>query len=125
MLNNETINRLMQIYSEDTMVMDTIKNTVIDFEEYHYAIYKMECFIRFRDNTMAPNEYKEKMMELDSNRTRKHNAIITGIKIINRLAEQNNIPLVYSGIVSEDRRYRREVANSVLEYVEIIIKGRR
>ena len=42
----------MQIYSDDAMVIDTIKNTVMDFEEYHYAIYKMEHFIRFKDSDM-------------------------------------------------------------------------
>lgn len=124
-LNNETINRLMQIYSDDAMVIDTIKNTVMDFEEYHYAIYKMEHFIRFKDSDMDSTEYKNTMEELDGNRTRKHNTILTGIKIMNRLAEKNNLNPVYDGTVSEERPYRREVANAVLEYVEQIIKDRR
>ena len=64
MLNNETINRLMQIYSDDAMVIDTIKNTVMDFEEYHYAIYKMEHFIRFKDSDMDSDEYKNTMEEV-------------------------------------------------------------
>jgi len=125
MLNSETINRLIQIYSDDSMIMDTIKNTIMEFEEYHYAIYKMEHFMKFRDKDMEPSEYRDKVTELDNNRTRKHNSILTGMKIINRLAEQNNLSPVYDGVVSEERPYRREVANSVLDYVEDVIKNRR
>lgn len=125
MLNNDTINRLIQIFENDTMVMDTIRNTIMEFEEYHYAIYKMEHFIRFREKDMDAEEYRDKMTELDGNRTRKHNSIITGMKIMNRLAEQQNLAPVYDGVVSEERPYRREVANAVLEYVEQIIKSRR
>ena len=72
MLNNDTINRLIQIFENDAMVMDTIRNTIMEFEEYHYAIYKMEHFIRFREKDMDAEEYRDKMTELDSNRTRKH-----------------------------------------------------
>lgn len=125
MLNSETINRLIQIYSDDSMIMDTIKNTIMEFEEYHYAIYKMEHFMKFRDKDMEPSEYRDKVTELDNNRTRKHNSILTGMKIINRLAEQNDLAPVYEGVVSEERPYRREVANSVLDYVEDVIKNRR
>lgn len=125
MLNNDTINRLIQIFENDAMVMDTIRNTIMEFEEYHYAIYKMEHFIKFREKDMDAEEYRDKMTELDSNRTRKHNSIITGMKIMNRLAEQQNLVPVYDGVVSEERPYRREVANAVLEYVEQVIKSRR
>lgn len=124
-INSDTINRLIQIFDDDGMVIDTIRNTIMEFEEYHYAIYKMEHFIRFRDKNMDAEEYRDKMTELDSNRTRKHNSILTGIKIMNRLAEQQNLAPVYDGIVSEERPYRREVANAVLEYVEQVIKSRR
>ena len=44
--------------------------------------------------------------------------------MLNRLAEKENIPAVYEGIVSEDRPYRRELADAVLEYIRDIIKNR-
>ena len=125
MLNIETINRLIQIYENDSMVIETIRNTIMEFEEYHYAIFEMEHFMRFRDREMDASEYRDKVTELDDNRTRKHNSILTGIKIMNRLAEQKNLEPVYEGVVSEERPYRREVANAVLEYVEQVIKDRR
>ena len=125
MLNIETINRLIQIYENDSMVIETIRNTIMEFEEYHYAIFEMEHFMRFRDRDMDASEYRDKVTELDSSRTRKHNSILTGIKIMNRLAEKHNLEPVYDGVVSEERPYRREVANAVLEYVEQVIKDRR
>jgi len=81
--------------------------------------------MRFRDREMDASEYRDKVTELDSSRTRKHNSILTGIKIMNRLAEKQNLEPVYDGVVSEERPYRREVANAVLEYVEQVIKDRR
>ena len=125
MINVETINKLIQIYENDSMVIETICNTIMEFEEYHYSIFKMEHFMRFRDRGIDASEYRDKVTELDSNRTRKHNSILTGIKIMNRLAEQQELKPVYDGIVSEERPYRREVANAVLEYVEQVIKDRR
>ena len=56
-INSDTINRLIQIFDDDGMVIDTIRNTIMEFEEYHYAIYKMEHFIRFRDKNMDAEEY--------------------------------------------------------------------
>lgn len=51
-----------------------------------------------------------------------HDSILGNVNLLNRLAERNNLPLVYDGIVSHERPYRREVANAVLEYVENLIK---
>ena len=41
MLNIETINRLIQIYENDSMVIETIRNTIMEFEEYHCAIFEI------------------------------------------------------------------------------------
>ena len=40
------------------------------------------------------------------------------------VAEKNELVPVYDGVVSEERPYRREVANAVFEYVEYLIKKR-
>jgi len=41
------------------------------------------------------------------------------------MAAKEGLELIYNGIVSEERPYRREVANAVLEYVEKVIRERR
>ena len=58
-------------------------------------------------------------------RTVIHNSVIANVNLLNRLAEKNGLHPVYDGIVSEERPYRREIANAVLDYVESIIKNRR
>ncbi len=62
---------------------------------------------------------------MDKSRTTNHNSVLGNVNLLNRLANMNNLPPVYDGIVSHDRPYRREVANAVLEYVEKIVKSRR
>jgi len=42
------------------MVIDTIRNTIMEFEEYHYAIYKMEHFIRFNVSFITQESICEK-----------------------------------------------------------------
>ena len=46
------------------------------------------------------------------------------VNVLNRLAEKNTLPPFYDGKVSQDRPYRREVANGVLQYVEKIVENR-
>jgi len=62
---------------------------------------------------------------LDKKRTMLHNRVLIAVNVLNRMASKENLKPVYDGIVSEERPYRREVANAVLEYVEKIIKERR
>ena len=70
-------------------------------------------------------EYKDNVSKLDKMRTVNHNSVIANVNLLNRLAEKNGLQPVYDGIVSEERPYRREIANAVLDYVESIIKNRR
>lgn len=46
------------------------------------------------------------------------------VNVLNRMAKSQNLPPFYDGVVSEERPYRREVANAVLEYVEETILNR-
>ena len=61
---------------------------------------------------------------LDKTRTINHNALLTRVNILNRIAAEVNLPPFYDGIISEERPYRREVANAVLDYVQKIIVER-
>jgi len=74
---------------------------------------------------MEKEDYQEMVMSLDKQRTMRHNSVITSVNILNRLAQKEGLPLVYNGIVSEERPYRRELADAVLNYIEKVIKNRR
>ena len=120
----ETITKLAEIYRDDEKVLSTMKRCIESFEEYHQAIFKKEQWMKLYSKSVSADEYKENVSHMDKARTMLHNSVLGNVNLLNRLAEKNSLPLVYDGIVSHERPYRREVANAVLEYVESIIKER-
>lgn len=125
MICQESIGRLIDIYKDDDKILKTIERCVTSFEEYHSRIFEMELWMKIYSKTVSGEEYKENVSLRDKARTMLHDSILGNVNLLNRLAERNNLPLVYDGIVSHERPYRREVANAVLEYVENLIKNRR
>ena len=81
--------------------------------------------MKIYSNSIGGQDYKDYVSKLDKMRTVTHNSVLANVNVLNRLAAKNSLPPVYDGIVSEERPYRREVANAVLAYVEKIIKNRR
>lgn len=125
MIRTDTINKLIEIYKGDKKFLDIIERSISTFEEYHNTIFKMELWMKIYSKSITGEEYKDNVSKLDNMRTVNHNSVIANVNLLNRLAEKNNLPPVYDGIVSEERPYRREIANAVLDYVERIIKNRR
>ena len=125
-INNETITKLITTCHEDKDILDILYSSLKSFEEYHSVIFDMETWMKvFSYKSIDKEEYQSKVTDMDIRRTMCHNSVLSSVNILNRLATKENFPLVYDGIVSEERPYRREVANAVLEYVENIIKNRR
>lgn len=125
MLCNGTIIKLIEIYRDNTKVIKSIERCIMSFEEYHSSIYKMETWMKIYGNNSSKEEHKDTIANLDKSRTLQHNALLGNVNLLNRLAEKNKLPLVYDGITSHERPYRREVANSVLEYIDFTINNRR
>lgn len=125
-INAETILKLSSLYAEDTELLNILCSSLKSFEEYHSVIFDMETWIKvYSYKSVDKEEYQSKVTEMDRRRTMCHNSVLSSVNILNRLAAKENLPLVYDGVASEERPYRREVANAVLEYVENIIKNRR
>lgn len=125
MLCNSTIIKLIEIYRDNTKVIKSIERCIMSFEEYHSSIYKMETWMKIYGNNSSKEEHKDTIANLDKSRTLQHNALLGNVNLLNRLAEKNKLPLVYDGIISHERPYRREVANSVLDYIDFTINNRR
>ena len=53
-----------------------------------------------------------------------HNAMLSEVSLLNRLAEENGLPLFYDGEVSAERPIRTWVADAVLAYVRQVIEDR-
>lgn len=68
--------------------------------------------------------YRSEYSSRDRTRSINHNAVIAQVGFLNRLAEEAGLPPFYDGVVSEERPYRRELANAVLGFVEEVIQYR-
>ncbi len=125
MLNEKTLRSLIETLGNDADILSLIDDCLASFEAYHSAVYKLETYKMLHNGNIKNGEiYRDTVMELDRARTVCHNAVIANISILNRLADMQNLPHVYEGIVSEERPHRRILAESVFEYVEKVIKNR-
>ena len=125
MINTDTLKKLMLRYSDNKQILKIISDALWSFEEYHNSIAKMELScLTYTSKVLGREDYQYIVKDLDEKRTMKHNRVLSSVNMLNRLAAKEGLNLVYDGIVSEERPYRREVADAVLEYIEQIIKNR-
>ena len=121
MLNINTLKKLAEIHQEDNESLDILYSSLKSFEEYHLVIYEMELWMKiYSYKSIDKEEYQSKVTDMDRRRTMCHNSVLSSVNILNRLAAKENLPLVYDGVVSEERPYRREVANAVCELLKQI-----
>ena len=124
-LNQEVLNALIRHFKDDPDDLEMIVNSLETFEDYHRAIYRLEITRRlFSCAAIDSDTYRSDTVERDRTRTVNHNAVIAQVSLLNRLAQAANLPPFYDGVVSEERPYRREVANAVLEFVREVIDHR-
>jgi len=84
----------------------------------------MEVRKKLLIDTVDSHEYREKVTSMDCNRMANHNNVLGNVNMLNRMAALYDLAPIYDGIVSEDRPYRRQVADSVLGFVQDIILER-
>lgn len=123
-MNRKALDNLIQACKADSELLEIIQDALRSFEEYHTAIYSMEIRKQLLAGTVDALQYQEEIGEMDRRRTASHNAVISNISLLNRLAEQAGFPPVYEGVISRDQPYRRQIADAVLNYVRDIILAR-
>ena len=124
-VNVETLQKLFIAFRDDQEILEEIESALMTFESYHRAIYELEIKRRlYSGSAVEGDAYREMLTRLDKTRTINHNALLSQVNNLNRIAAEVNLPPFYDGIVSEERPYRREVANAVLDYVRRIIVER-
>lgn len=123
-MNRKALDNLIQACKADSELLEIIQDALRSFEEYHTAIYSMEIRKQLLAGTVDALQYQEEIGEMDRRRTGSHNAVISNISLLNRLAEQAGLPPVYEGVISRDQPYRRQIADAVLDYVRDIILAR-
>lgn len=124
-VNVETLNGIIKYCMDDKDDLEMVVKALETFEDYHHAIYRLEITRRlFSCNAIDSDTYRSETVDRDRTRTVNHNALLGQVNFLNRLAEEASLPPFYDGIVSEERPYRREVANAVLEFVREVIVNR-
>ncbi len=124
-IHPETIHRLLEIERDDAETIELLVTALESFEKYHQAIYRLEIQRKlYSCGAMDSETYRDLIPRLDSIRTQHHNAMLSEVRLLNRLAEQHGLPPFYEGEVSEAAPDRTWVADAVLDYVHQVILGR-
>ena len=125
-VNVDTLNGILRFFRDDQETIDMVVNALEVFEDYHKAIYVLEITRRlYATGAIDADKYRHDTVERDRTRTINHSALLGQVTLLNRLAEEAGLPPFYEGTVSEERPYRREVANAVLAFVRQVIVDRR
>ena len=126
MFSDQNLSELLAAVHEDRDVSALVLECLLSFQRYHETIYSMEINMKiYNYASTSITEFQDRATELDKHRTNNHNCVLDSINILNRIAVQYDVSPIYTGIVSEDHPYRREVADAVLAYVESVILARR
>lgn len=124
--NESSIKLLVEKYKDDREAIMLIQECLMSFSKYFDSIYFMETYAKiFGYGNVDKEEYQQEVMSLDKERTSNHNRVISSVSILNRLCENNEIPLIYDGVISEEKPFRREIADACLGYVVAVIQNRK
>jgi len=125
-INVQNLNKLFEAVRDDPEMLSILYNVLQSFSDYHQAIFKSVSWRRLYNEKNTPTkDYQEKVRAFEDSRTSCHNAVLSYMNALNRMAGSLDIPAIYDGTISEDKPYRRQVADAVLAYVESIILERR
>ena len=124
-INPDAIVKLIQHSKEDSELLEFIYGALKSFEEYHAAVMADQLFpLVYSGGGIDGKQYRSQRSSFDRQRTAAHNALIANLNLLNRMAASVGVEPVYDGTVSEDRPYRRMIANAVFEYVSFMIENR-
>ena len=125
MLNIGTINELISAGRDDEELLGFIWDSFVIFESYHKAVVEDQLNrIVYGGGGLNGAEFRDRSMSLDKARTISHNALIDRVNALNRIAAAEGLEPVYAVEVSKEQPYRRQIADSVFEYIDHIINNR-
>ena len=118
--NMTVLGRLVTLNKDDKDLLMYINDVLKDFSAYIDVIHKQEVLATVGKYTMERKDYLCEVELLDRHRRMIHENIIRGIKTLDRLCSECNLPLFYG----EDYD-RVKVAEFVFEVVENSFRTRR
>ena len=106
------LRELMKLANDEDK--EIIESTINDCGEYIEAVNRMENAINLARFRMEGEEYREHISTLDKRRRAIHNAVIVGVRVINRLCRIYNQELIYKGD-DDDRIAIAEFAKAIVD----------
>lgn len=123
-INTMALSQLIQQSKEDPELLEYIHKALMSFADYHSAVIAEQIYPVIYGGSIDPDTYRNERAALDKRRTTTHNAVIANVSLLNRMAESFGVAPIYPGIVSEDRPYRRYVADAVFAFLGSVIDQR-
>lgn len=91
----EAINGSGQSHKHDDL--GSVGDLIRDCGRYVNKVVELESAITTARYYMDPEEYREHIMRLDSNRSHAHNALIASVRVLNRLCRAYQVAPIYVG----------------------------
>ena len=111
----ERIDALLKATKDDQEATDLILEFINGFSSYVKIVNDMENLIHIKKLYMDPEEFRETLSNINSSRTKIHNSIISGCKVLNRMADQAGLPLIFEGNVEVRHEVARFAGELTLE----------
>ena len=110
--NLEKIEKLASVVDVD--MQEDVESVIINAGKYVAAVTEMECSVKNLQG-LKGQDYRDKVSQTDSARTRAHNAFIDAVNLANRLAESVDAEKIYTG--SSERRAYGDFAFAIVKEV--------
>lgn len=104
----------MLVKSLDLHLLSRKSWIVINAGKYVAAVTEMECSVRNMQG-LKGQDYRDRVSQTDTARTRAHNAFIDAVNLANRLAESVNAEKIYTG--SSERRAYGDFAFAIVKEI--------
>ncbi len=105
----------------DAEITEAVTDAVMSCAEYVAGVVESETKTVLARTMYDGQEYREAVMNYDAARSRKHNAAIANVKMLNRIAASFETGPVFTG----DADVRVQVAEFCMELTEYIFRNRK
>jgi hypothetical protein len=111
----EKIDALVNAHEKDYETIGIILDLISAFSAYVKIVNDMENLIHIRKLYMEAEDFRETLSNINSSRTRIHNSIINACKVLNRMAVEAGLPLIFEGNVEVRHEVARFAGELTLE----------
>lgn len=117
----ELVLKIEKQNSEDVeLEKEMIHDLAKDCANYINCVSNMENAINLARFRLETKDYQNFIMNLDNSRSRTHNVVISGVRVLNKLTIIHNLEPIFTGNLES----RIEIAQFAKEYVDELFNER-